>query len=528
MTYDVIVVGSGAAGAWAAYGATKGNLRTLVVDAGLHPAPDPKLEENIFSLRQTDTCQRDYLLGGKYESLHNVYQEYLSPKLKAPRYRYVIAEPNGYMHIHKEGFDALQSFSLGGLANAWGAGTYRYTDFEFESFPYKQRDLDPYYDVITDEIGISGQQDDLTEYFGSLYGLQPPLRLDRLAQKLLRVYAKKRKRFHQDGITLGFPRISILSQDLGQRQACQYDNLSFWQPRLPSIYSPAMTVEKLLEEKKIEYLDDRLVFKYTEKHGEVVLETLSLSDHGIETLTARKVILATGALNSAKIVLNSNDDFETRLPLLENQTSLIPFVCLDAIGNPVEQDSHGLIQLNLLYEGKKWDEKVQASIYGYSSPLGADVAMNFPLSFKAMIASCKYLLPAMLIIQLFYADSPKPCNYVQLAKDRRLKAHYEKRTDLGAVEKDIIRSMRKADMLSHPFLVQYPPPGNGIHYAGTLPMLNGGDERYTTTPEGLLKKTRHVYVADAAVFPRLPAKNHTLTIMANAFRTADKLAEELS
>jgi choline dehydrogenase-like flavoprotein len=526
MIYDVIVVGSGAAGAWAAYGAAQKNLNVLVIDAGLHPAPDRKLEKNIFDLRANDSKQRDYLLGQKYESLHNVYQDYLSPKLKAPRYRYVIAEPDEHMHIHKEGFDALQSYSLGGLANAWGAGTYRYTDFELQSFPYNQADLDPYYDTITTEIGIAGQADDLTDYFGSLQGVQKPLRLDRQAQHLLNTYTKKKKRFQKKGITLGYPRIAILSEDLGKRKACQYDNLSFWQPQLPAIYSPAMTMEQLIEDNKVTYLDNRLVLKYIENESEVSVEVLSLKDKSLEIIKGKKMILAAGALNSAKIVLNSNDDFETQLPLLENPTSLIPFVCPGAIGNPVENESHGLIQLNLLYEGKQWEEKVQASIYGYSSPLGADVAMNFPLSFKAMIASCKYLLPAMMIIQLFYADSPKKGNYVQLAHDRRLKACYEKRNDLGAVEKEMINTMRAAGMLSHPLLVQYPPPGNGIHYAGTLPMQENGTP-YSTTSEGRLQNTKHVYVADAAVFPKLPAKNHTLTIMANAYRTAVKAAEAL-
>ncbi len=527
MLYDVIVAGSGAAGTWAAFGAARLGLKTLVVDVGLQPKPERRLEQNIFELRRTDINQRQYLIGDEYESLHNLYQPYLSPKLKAPRYRYVIAEPEASMRIKKEGFDALQSFAYGGLASAWGAGTYRYDDDDLRKFPFTASELDPYYDAITREIGITGTQDDLQEHFGSTAGLQTPLKLDRLAQRLLNTYQRKKKYYNARGIKLGYPRLAILSRALGDRTACAYDNLSFWQPQLPSIYSPAMTLDQLLRDKKIEYLRDHLVIRYSESDTEVSVETLSLKTKTKTLLKTRRFILAAGALNSAKIVLRSHDDYQTQLPLLENPTSMVPLVSPWHIGQPVERQSHGLIQLNLIYQRAPGEEKVQASIYGYSSPLGSDAGMNFPLAIKAVMASCKYVLPSMLIVQLFYADSQKPGNYVQLASDQRLVTRYEKRKNLGKVEGEIIRTFLRAGLVSHSRLVQYPPPGNGIHYAGTLPMTEDSTRPYTTTPQGRLAKSQKVYVADASIFPCLPAKNHTLTIMANALRTAYNVAETL-
>ena len=68
-------------------------------------------------------------------------------------------------------------------------------------------------------------------------------------------------------------------------------------------------------------------------------------------------------------------------------------------------------------------------------------------------------------------------------------------------------------------------PGHGasIHYGGTFPMTR--DEReLTTTPDGLLRGTRNIYLADGSVFPYLPAKPLTLSLMANADRIALGLA----
>jgi hypothetical protein len=44
--------------------------------------------------------------------------------------------------------------------------------------------------------------------------------------------------------------------------------------------------------------------------------------------------------------------------------------------------------------------------------------------------------------------------------------------------------------------------------------------RYAVTRDGLLSSTRRVYIGDSASFPRLPAKNMSFGMMANAMRVA--------
>jgi choline dehydrogenase-like flavoprotein len=64
--------------------------------------------------------------------------------------------------------------------------------------------------------------------------------------------------------------------------------------------------------------------------------------------------------------------------------------------------------------------------------------------------------------------------------------------------------------------------GSSIHYAGTLPM-HRTPTRYQTDADGRLFGTRNIYITDGACFTTLPAKNLTLTIMANAMRIASRL-----
>ena len=68
-------------------------------------------------------------------------------------------------------------------------------------------------------------------------------------------------------------------------------------------------------------------------------------------------------------------------------------------------------------------------------------------------------------------------------------------------------------------------PGGDIHYAGTLPMREKpvlGE----TSSLGEVKGLEGVYIVDGACLSALPAKSHTLTIMANADRIGRILAKE--
>lgn len=69
-------------------------------------------------------------------------------------------------------------------------------------------------------------------------------------------------------------------------------------------------------------------------------------------------------------------------------------------------------------------------------------------------------------------------------------------------------------------------PGSDIHYAASLPMSNkpvlGQTDQF-----GELAGTDGIHVVDGASLSYLPAKSHTLTIMANAERIARHVASIL-
>jgi hypothetical protein len=527
MSYDVIIVGAGPAGTFAARG-LEGH-RVLVLDVGREPkAKRDVLDRNLYDARSSGADLFEDVIGSSFESLHNVDKNYLSPKLKAPLVRFVSDSWRDYFPVACSGFDPVQSFARGGSPMSGGGGCFRFTDTELGEFPIQLAELSEHYDDLTRHIGISGVEDDLAPWFGTAKACLPALRPSRLGADILLRYQRRRSSFSKLGVHVGLPRMAVLSQEHRGRPSYDYQGLEFFKAHLPSIYNPAFTLQELEDAGRIDYRTPWLVERFRDLDDGVEVEARNVETRELARFRARKLVLAAGTLGTAKIALRSRDDRSTRLPLLDNLISYVPLVGWRHIGRSVEHESLP-IQLNVICEMDPREgapvAPLQASLYGVTATLWNDILFDLPFACRDNIRLLKRLLPAMIVVQLFYPDHARQCNFVQLMGDSTLRLQYEART-LGEVERRLLRAFRRVGFFGSPSLCKYPDPGNSFHYAGCLPMRRDPGP-YETAPDGRLGTTRHVYVADAASFPSLPSKNLTFTIMANAQRIGAKLADRL-
>jgi hypothetical protein len=103
----------------------------------------------------------------------------------------------------------------------------------------------------------------------------------------------------------------------------------------------------------------------------------------------------------------------------------------------------------------------------------------------------------------------------------RLEAHYSL-SDEEALKTDRReRQYLKALRILHCYPIKrvYPGYGASIHYGGTLP-FSAEEKPYSIGLDGKVQGTKRVFVADGSGFRYLPAKGLTLSLMANAHRTA--------
>ncbi|MEA1996134.1 MAG: GMC oxidoreductase, partial [Gemmatimonadota bacterium] len=523
--YDVIIAGSGAAGTAAALQLAGRNV--LVLDVGFRAlSAGDRLDSNLYELKKEPESYFDELIGSRYESLHNIDHTYLMPKLKAPLMRFVTREAETLCPIRQRDFFAIASFAMGGLANVWGAQLYRFNDDELVKFPFGYSDLEPYYDLLTRHIGISGAADDLARFFGPADELLPPVKTGPLCENLYRRYKNNRSYFNRRGFYIGLPRLAVLTREYRGRPKYEYDNLEFFKPGNRAIYSPAYTLEELIAGGKIQYLPNYLVRRYEDSAGHAAVVAENLNTGKTERFEAKRVILALGPLNTAKLVLASNNDFHTRLPFLDNLISYVPLLDFRMIG--AKYNTRCLAtQLSMIYHsGLPADKPVMCTFYTVAGVFHSDILFNLPLSVRGNILAAKYLFPALAIVQLWYPDKHEKANNISLSFTGELDIRYRDKKR-GGIERRIISAFRRFGYLGHASLCDYPLPGNSFHYAGTLPMNAGSGEKYTTRSDGLLSGTANIYIADASCFPSLPSKNLTMTTMANAMRIADKIGRSL-
>ena len=524
---ETIIVGAGPSGTFAAYQLR--DRRPLVLDVG-YRAQESTLDGNFYELRKARSAGGPdlfaELIGPGFESLHNVFHSSLGPRLKGPRMRFVTRGAAELSPVVAQNFDALMSFAAGGMANAWGAGLYRFTADDLAGYPISVLDLQPYYDAITAKVGISGADDDLSRFFGSVRGLLPPVALGANGHAVLRRYARRRKSLNRRGLYIGRPRLAVLTRDHDGRRAYRYEALECFRPNDPAVYTPTYTLDELVRRGEILYERGVLVERYAESSAGISVLARNCATGERRTFRCRRLILAAGALNTAKIVLRSNDDHVTTLPLLDSNRSSIPLVDPWGIGGALDRSVYSAAMLRAVYAGEHSPGLAHMAVYASVGTLCSDYLFDFPLSARGNIAAAKYLTPALLLVQLSYPDAPTPTNHLRLLPDDRLELRYASKP-ASTLESHVLRLFRELGYHGALGLCRRLTPGNSCRYAGALPMTATPVGRYQTDRYGLLSGTHGVYVADAANFKMLPSNSHSLTMMANAMRIADHVGQTL-
>ena len=532
--FDVIVVGSGAGGVHAAWPLAARGLAVALVDYGNQDREyAPLVPHRPWSeLRRCDERQHRYFLGDRFEGI-GLGPVRVGAQLTPPRL-FISADSERLLPVDSRTFDATQSLAQGGLASGWGAGVFPFGDEDLAATPLGAADLAPHYAAVAERIGVSGARDDLAPFLGDLEPSMPPLEIDSGAEQVLRRYARRRESLNAAGFRLGTTWLAACSREHRGRGPHPYLDMDFWSDAARAVYRPRWTLEELCARSNVRYVGRRLALGFEEAEDGVRLEVLHADAGTRERLSARALVLATGTLGTARLVLRSLGRYDRALPILCNPYTYVPAVNLSMVGREARDRRHSLAQLTAVYRPPGEERTVQAQYYSYRSLLLFKLIKESPLAHRDSLCVLRLLQPLLGIVGVHHEDRPGPGKRLVLRRGAtreqdRLEIEYRPEPDEERRQRADERRMLGFFRRLGCWPIRRVRPGHGaaIHYAGTLP-LSASEGELTCDAEGRLRGTRAVYVADGSVFPTLPSKGLTFTIMAHADRVGTRLAARLA
>jgi choline dehydrogenase-like flavoprotein len=217
-TFDVLVIGSGASGGWAAKQLAEAGLKVGLLDAGRVLSPSDYSEhKSAFDLpyrnkadnliRKTRPKQKDCYACREFN------YDWFVNDLEEP---YSTAEGKPFSWQGR-------TRVIGGRTNVWGRQSYRMSEQDLkgasfdgfgEDWPLSYADLAPYYDKVEEYVGITGMAEGIDELPDGKF--HPPMGMT-CAERQVKTRVKDKL-----GWTVTLGRAANITKPINGRQACHY------------------------------------------------------------------------------------------------------------------------------------------------------------------------------------------------------------------------------------------------------------------------------------------------------------------
>ena len=550
--FDAIIVGSGASGGWVAKQLTEQGMRVLMLEAGPPRVPTRDFTEHVwpYQVKFRGFGNRQALLDRQpVQRLCYACDEF-------SHQFFVDDHENPYTFPIEKPFMWIRGRQVGGKTFCWARESYRYSDYEFkaanrdgygEDWPLSYKDIAPYYDKVESFIGVSGSREGLAQMPDGNF--LPPMNLScggMLARELIG------KKF---GWVVMPDRMANLTLVHNGRPACHYcDECQRGCYTASYFNSPSVTLPAAARTGRLTLVSDAVVshvFLNAQGKAEGV-HYVERTTHAHRQARAKIVVLAAGALESTRILLNSRSSrFPEGLGNSSGQLGhyLMDHFTLEGAGGFLPQfkssqrEPRGtpcgfLIpkyvntdgQPNRAFlRGYRFDGDGSQELYAHAFGLA-----GFGSDWRRKVRS---EIPYYFAMTVQGECLPRYDNYVSLDAEKkdawgipalRIVASY------GDNEYAMAKAMRNdvMEILDIMKLQDRQPPGErlsvfgkNIHECGTARM--GKDARKSVVNSfGQLHDLKNVFVTDGAVFVTQGCYEPTLTIMAISARAGDYIADE--
>jgi ferredoxin len=304
------------------------------------------------------------------------------------------------------------------------------------------------------------------------------------------------------------------------------------------IYSAAHTFDRLRASGAVTYHGGLMATGIEETADGVTVTAKELRTGAHHQFTGDRVLVACGAIGSTRLVLGSLQMFDRPVEVAESTQFLLPFFSARPTADPRDADNFTLNQFNMVVRLGDDRELSQLHFYTYNDAfpenlpgvLRSDRAEPIRRAALRRLTVALGYLPSWAA-PTFRVTARKPGHDgelpdLEVAADE---AHFARNPFLRKVLGRVTTSARALDLWPALPGLQMSAPGKSYHWGSTFAHSEQPDRNPASSDVlGRVGPWRRVHLVDASVFPTVPATTFTLTIMANAHRIADTVAEELT
>lgn len=399
----------------------------------------------------------------------------------------------------------FESDMFGGQTNIWGGFVLPLREKDFESWPITRKELEPHYQAIADLMGIAGEHDRISDFLGLEYSnLRPVKQLDGF--RFLGDHVNSHGEAADYIFHAGTSRNTV-DTNSDSDTSCIHCGECMAGCLRDSIYSSRNTLKKYIDRREI-----RLVPKNVKE--------IRMKDNKPEVLAADgytesfdKVFLCAGCASTTEILMRSLK-IETGPVMQDNVVYQLPVINLSRHGDLKKDEYFGLTNLVFLLEPKSAQIPfLQVQFYPNVDYLLRTLVPQW--SWDIARYPWKWLRDRILWARV-YMDTSDSYRYLVSLQDDKLVFREENIPDRKylVLFTENLRQVLRGSMY-------YMPPVKPVlahtsaHLASTFPY---GDGLVHVARDGEVMP--HVHIADSSCFPESPVISLTLTIMANARRTA--------
>lgn len=526
----VVVVGSGLSAVGALKAIIKTGIKPVVIDVGRQlDAERQKIKLRLASVSPNNWSDDD---------VKSLASNFTSKSASAIPKKLVLGSDYFYSSdnsgsVQTDSFSQSSptySLALGGFSAGWGAAFLPPAESDIRDWPISHDEILEHMRECVKNISCSEPVDALSEFFPPLKNnSNDVLSLSKGQGKLLRTLRGAARSSSVAPEVFGQARIMTRSKNIGDLKGCNYCGHCSAGCVYDAIYKADIEIAQMRLGQQIDYLNGWNVVTVVESGGTVNISMIDVSSGEKKIIEADRLFLAAGAVNSTRILLQSQEMSGFEATIKQTGGFLQPFV--SAVHYPVAWPNQNT-QSNVFLEFKEprlSDSWVHVQISQPNELAMAKLGLNHSTMNSVRGKLAKYV-SGNLVVAIVNTHSDHGSKYVVRVRDNFVNgvAQLESKQILHPDQKHVVRVLnsrlkkifRRKGAVALGFARQESFASVGYHFGSSFPMSTNPKLPTDTDQLGRPFGWKHVHIVDTSVLPSIPGTSIGLLAMANANRIA--------